>query len=103
MNYYGFLLSLIYKAREINLEEQKFQIKPRLEWKKSAVCFLSGTILSLLVFLLMSKIPYAGPVFFLAGLSGFLYCLVFCIRDFLVYKDYDNIFTEENIKKLIDR
>ena len=55
MNYYGFLLSLIYKAREINLEEQKFQIKPRPEWKKSAVCFLSGTILSLLVFLLISR------------------------------------------------
>ena len=103
MTYYGFLLSTIYHAKEIDLEGQKLQIKPRPEWKKSAVCFLFGTILSLLVFLLLSKVPYAGPVFFLAGFAGFLYCLVFCIRDFLVFKDYDNIFTEENIRKIADK
>ena len=103
MNYYAFLLSTIYHAKEIDLEGQKFQIKPRSEWKKSAVCFLFGTILSLLVFLLLSKVPYAGPVFFLAGFAGFLYCLVFCIRDFLVFKDFDNIFTEENIRKIADK
>lgn len=63
-------------------ESDKFQIKPRPEWKKSAICFLFGTILSLLVFLLLSKVPYAGPVFFLAGFAGFLYCLVFLYKRF---------------------
>ena len=82
MTYYGFLLSTIYHAKEIDLEGQKIQIKPRAEWKKSAICFLFGTILSLLVFLLLSKVPYAGPVFFLAGFAGFLYCLVFLYKRF---------------------
>ena len=90
MWYYLFLLKSVYHVKELDFEEQKFEVKPRAEWKKSAITLLFGAILSLLVFLILSTVPYAGPFFFLIGLFGFLYCIVICIRDFLIYKDYDN-------------
>lgn len=97
------LLRTVPHGEEKVFEDKKLEIKPRAEWLSKAIYEFLGTIVSLVVFLLLSKFPYVGPVFFLLGLMGFFYSIVSCIRDILIYIYYEDLFTEENIKKLENR
>lgn len=97
------LLRTLPHTEEKVLEEKKIEIKPRSEWLNIAINEFLGSFISLLIFLLLSRVPYIGPLFFIFGLMGFLYLIVFGIRNVLIYKFYEDLFTEENVKKLINR
>lgn len=96
-----YLLTTVYKTKELKLDETNLEIKPRSVWKQKAFNNLLICFVSIAVFIFLSKVPYAGPVFFLAGLIGALYSITFLVRALLIYKYYDDVFSEENIKKLI--
>ena len=104
MNYgfYLFLLKSEYHVNELNLD-QKIEIKPRSYFKHRAITFSLVLIISIISFIVLSKVPYAGPIFFLASLAGALYSITFFVKSLLIYRHYDKIFSEENIKKLINK
>ena len=97
-----FLLKSEYRVNELNFEN-KIEIKPRSHYKQNAINNLLAFVVSIVCFILLSKVPYAGPVFFLIGLMGSLYSITFFIKALLIYKHYDQIFSEENISKLINK
>ena len=96
-------LKTIPKIDAKDYEEAKVILKPRKTWGWEAVSYFTGLIASVLCFILLSTTPYVGQFFFLIGFLGSLYSILYGIRALLVYINYDDLFTEENIKKLIDK
>lgn len=97
------LLRTLPPGEQKKLEEKSLNIKPRHKWKQDALNYLLVFIISIACFIMLSTVPYIGPFFFFAGIIGSLYSIPLCIRAILIYKYFDDLFTEENIKKLIDK
>ena len=97
------LLRTLPHSEQKKLEEKSINIKPRKQWRQEALNYLLVFIISIVCFIMLSTVPYAGPLFFLIGIIGAIYSIPLGIRAILIYKYFDDIFTEENIKKLRDK
>lgn len=83
-------------------QDSKIIVKSRKAWKKDITKYFFIVVTSAISFFLTDKIPipYIGNFFFLYGICGFLSGVFFCLRAFLVYKHYYDIYKEEDIKKI---
>ena len=106
MNSWLFVIILKTMPRtDVNsFDESRLILKPRKEWKADIFFNILIFIISFFAFFLTEKIrvPYLGTFLFIGGFYGIFHGLVFSIRAYLVYKNYDDLFREEDVRK-IDR
>ena len=79
-------------------------IKSKNAWKKDIYTNLVIFIVSVFFVVTMEiiPIPYLGFFTFIAGIGGLLKSVYCIFRALVILKEYDNIFSEELIKKIID-
>jgi Na+/H+ antiporter NhaC len=85
-------------------KEENGLIKSKTAWKKDIYTNLIIFVLSVFFVVTMEviPIPYLGFFTFIGGIMG-LVKSVYCIfRALVILKEYDKIFSEELIKKLVD-
>ena len=94
------ILKTLPKTDAKEFEETKIILKPRKEWKNDILRFSLLFVLSLLCFGLLSHIPYIAPFFFIGGFLGMIMSSMYFARAIFVWKNYDEIFSKDEIMKL---
>ena len=94
------ILKTMPRTEASKFEDSQIIIKPRKAWKNDIFKYSAMLVVSLLCFFLLTFVPYLGPVFFIAGALGAIFSLMFDLRAILVYKNYYELFTKEQIAKL---
>lgn len=101
----SFLMVLILKTMpriDANkYEDGKIPVKPRDDWRNDIFNWIIGFAASLVSFIVLKFIPYVGVLFFMGGFIGMIMTLMYLLRAIVVYRHYDDLFTKENIDKLI--
>lgn len=82
-------------------DEGKIIIKPRDDWRNDIFNWIIGFAASLVSFIVLKYIPYVGVLFFMGGFLGMVMSAMYLFRAIVVYRHYDDLFTEENINKLV--
>lgn len=79
-------------------------IKSKNAWKKDIYTNLVIFIVSVFFVVTMEiiPIPYLGFFTFIAGIGGLLKSVYCIFRALVILKEYDNIFSEDLIKKIIE-
>lgn len=96
-------LKSIPKTDRNNFEESQIVLKPKNEWKTDIFIFAATLIGSVLAFFFLTEVPYAGTFFFIGGFLGTILSLFYFLRAITIYKNYENLFEDENIKKLVTK
>lgn len=81
-------------------EDSKYILKPREAYKNDIFNSVIALVISLVSIFVLSLIPYVGPLFTLAGFFGLLFSIMALVRSSYAYKHYDDLFTDEDIRKL---
>jgi len=101
----AFMLNLflksIPKANANEFEESRIVLKPKEEWKTDIVIFAITFVGSILAFFFLTTVPYVGTFFFIGGFLGTVLSLFYELRAITIFRNYENLFTDENINKLI--
>lgn len=101
---HSYLIAMVLKTMphiDINqYEDNKIVFKPRNQWKEDCVKFVLLFLVFSAIFFLLSEIRYIGPLFFLIGFLGMIMSIGYSLRAFFVYKNYDEIFSKQNIEKM---
>ena len=105
MNTFAFvkMLKSMPRVDANQFEETNFIVKTRNEYKNEIFNSCIGIILSIVVFFVLSRVPVIGPFFFIAGFTGFLISIQWLYSSIYVYRHYYDLFSEDVIKKLIDK
>ncbi len=85
-------------------KEENGLIKSKTAWKKDIYTNLVIFVVSVFFVVTMEvmPIPYLGFFTFIAGVAGLLKSVYCIFRGLVILKEYDKIFSEELIKKLVD-
>ena len=97
---FSVILKTLPKIDANKFEETKVILKPRKEWEMDIWKYSATFIVFLLCFLLLSRVPYAAPFFFLAGFLGMIFSFLLISRAVIVYKNYDDLFSKDEVAKL---
>ena len=97
---YVIVLRTIPKIDASRYENNQITLKPKKEYFSDFIYSMIFTLICIVCFFLTS-VPYLGVFFFIIGTVGTLYCLLLSFRNAFIYRNYEQIFSEENIKKLI--
>lgn len=82
-------------------EDGRIPVKPRDDWRNDIFNWLIAFVASTVSFFVLTHVPYIETLFFIAGFLGMVLSLMYSFRAILVYRYYDDLFTKENIDKLI--
>ena len=85
-----------------DFEVNKYAIKSRDGYKNEIFNAAISFALSILSVTVLSLIPFAGPFFFLGGLLGGTITAMWLYNAIYAYRHYYDLFTEEDIKKIVD-
>lgn len=107
MNYWIFLgLSKKLSTKGQDIEDaRRYIVKPKKDWKIDIISYSILFVISLLAFILTDKfsIPYLGTFLFFFGFLGMITGGFFTFRAIMVYRHYEDLFKEEDVKKLKDK
>jgi len=103
----GYLLNLflksIPKSKPDEFEYSRIILKPKKEWKSDIWLFSSLLFAALFSLIFLTEIKYVGTFFFLGGFFGTPVSLFFLLRAVTIYRNYEKIFNDDEIKKLVDK
>lgn len=80
-------------------EDNQIKLKPKSEYKSDFIYNIVFAVLGIAIFFLYT-FPYLGVFFFMGGILCFLFNLLLGFRNWVIWKNYEQIFTKENIEKL---
>lgn len=104
----GLLLTIIVRTiPKIPANEyckENFIVKSRNAWKKDIYKYLVIFITAIISLFIFDKlpIPYIGTAFIFYGFFGTVGGFFMCLRAYMIYKHYDDIYEEEVVKKIED-
>lgn len=93
------ILSTIPRIDAKKFEYNQIKLKPKSEYKTDFIYNIIFAVLGIAIFFLYS-FPYLGVFFFMGGILCFSFNLLLGFRNWAIWKNYEQIFTKENIEKL---
>lgn len=94
------IMRTIPKTSRNEFEDNIIKLKPKSEYRNDVFSNVIGFLFSALCFFVFTVVPYIGFFCFVGGALGMIYSFFAFIRNLLIYKNYEDIFTEADRRKL---
>lgn len=94
------IMRTIPKTSRNEFEDNIIKLKPKSEYRNDVFSNVIGFLFSALCFCVFTVVPYIGLFCFVGGALGMIYSFFAFIRNLLIYKNYEDIFTEADRRKL---